>query len=453
MMDIKLEEAAQLTTDALTGFFTRDSALRFFAELESNVGLTSLSVLAVEISRFGNVNSSLGSELGDKIINTTAKRLKKIFPHAKGIARMHGDQFCLMFAGNTDIEEEVVRILDFAQRPLALRGEVIVLSVRVGVADIRCGAESASQLIHSAEVALHRSKSDRAKVSYFDAAMIEDARAQHQIENDLRVSLLTNASELHRAITNREFHLIYQPIIDTSDNSVHAFEALLRWHHPTRGLISPAVFIPIAEQISVMDVLGDWVMRKACTDAVTWSANANGTYPSVSINVSPTQFIEGNRLVKTVAKAIEESGITPERLKIEITETSNIERSLKNHLDQIKAMGCKISLDDFGTGYSSLARLTELPIDYVKVDQSFSKDLCSQDLKRAVKAERLVRAILAVGDSLDITSIVEGVETKAQLELIQAMGSKLIQGWVFSKPMPVEQINDYIEAISQESVI
>ena len=240
-----------LDRDSLTGFLTRPAAHQLVKEIETHQGVAAISLLSVEISRFGSVNSGLGSSHGDKIISLVAKRLKKMFPHAVGIARMHGDHFCLIFTGADEVESAIADILDFAQRPLAVRGEVIVLSVRVGVADHKCGLETGAELMHASEVALHHSKSERAKVAYFDAAMVADAKAMHNLENDLRVSLITNGSELHRAINNSEFRLVYQPIVSAKTGTVHAFEALLRWHHPTRGIVSPALFIPLAEQITV----------------------------------------------------------------------------------------------------------------------------------------------------------------------------------------------------------
>lgn len=430
--------------DELTGFLTRVSLMAFLSKYESPSELRRISILAVELSRFGIVNDSVGANVGDKIIATTAKRLAKLFPHAEAIARLHGDNFGLVFLDVGDIEEEVQRLLDFSQRPLAIRGEVIVLSVRIGVADQRHEVHKSSDLVHAAEVALHQTKSRAPKVAFFDDTMIDTAQTAHQLENDLRVSLVTNAVELHRAIANAEFELRYQPIVHASTGAVHAFEALLRWHHPKRGIVSPALFIPMAEQIHVMPVLGSWIIRRACADAVGWESNPDGSKPAVSINVSPTQFIEAKMLLSAVRTAIEETGIDPKRVKLEITETADFAASMRGSLDDLRALGCKIALDDFGTGYSSIAQLVDLPVDFVKVDRSLVKDLDNPAPEAARKATRLAKSILSLAESLELTPIVEGIESETGVKRIQALGGDLIQGYVYSKPLVGKDVNDFL---------
>lgn len=438
-------EENQLVTDQLTGFLTRASLREFLSRYETPSELQRISILAVELSRFGVVNDSVGMTIGDKIISNTAKRLAKVFPHAKAIARLHGDHFGLIFEDCENIEEEVIRLLDFSQRPLAIRGEVIVLSVRIGVADNHLAAETTDELVHAAEVALHYTKNKSAQVSYFDSSMTDAARSIHQLENDLRVSLVTNAAELHQAINNAEFELRYQPIVESKTGKVHAFEALLRWNHPKRGMVSPALFIPMAEQIHVMTVLGSWIIRRACADAMTWESNKDGSEPAVSINVSPIQFLEAEILISTVKTAIEETGIDPQRVKIEITESADFAPSMKKHLQELRALGCKISLDDFGTGFSSIAQLVELPVDYVKIDRSLVKDLGHDDPEIASQAIRLARSVLGLGTSLELTSIVEGIETEAGVKAVQELGGNLIQGYVFSQPLVADDVNSFIE--------
>ncbi len=438
-------EEKQLVTDQLTGLLTRASLKEFLSVYETPSELQRISILAVELSRFGVVNDSVGTTIGDKIISNTAKRLAKVFPHAKAISRLHGDHFGLIFEDCENIEEEVTRLLDFSQRPLAIRGEVIVLSVRIGVADNHLAAETTDELVHAAEVALHYTKNKSAQVSYFDSSMTNAARSIHQLENDLRVSLVTNAAELHQAINNAEFELRYQPIVESKTGKVHAFEALVRWNHPKRGIVSPALFIPMAEQIHVMTVLGSWIIRRACADAMTWESNKDGSEPAVSINVSPIQFLEAEILISTVKTAIEETGIDPQRVKIEITESADFAPSMKEHLEELRALGCKISLDDFGTGFSSIAQLVELPVDYVKIDRSLVKDLGHDDPEIASQAVRLAKSVLGLGDSLELTSIVEGIETEAGVKAVQELGGDLIQGYVFSKPLVADDVNNFIE--------
>lgn len=431
--------------DALTGFLNRVGATQRLSEIVDEIGINSLSVIAVEISRFGSMNDSIGADLGDKVISMTAKRLLKTFPDALMAARMHGDHFCLVFNAEEDIERAVTKLFDFAQRPLAIRGEVIVLSVRIGAADPRSEAKNATELLHAAEVALHRAKVQYNKISYFNAAMVDEARAQHRLENDLRVSLVKNAASLHSAIANEEFFLCYQPIISAASGQVHAFEALVRWKHPQKGIVSPALFIPMAEEIRVMDVLGAWILRRACADAMTWSATGNMPSPSVSVNVSPTQFDEPGLFEAALDNALNETGLAPSRLKLEITETAARGELLAQKLAEIRSRGCRISLDDFGTGYSSLTQLHALPLDYIKIDQSFVRGWETADATKAQQFERLTKSILALSDILELTPIVEGVESEDQVSRIIEWGGDLIQGYVYSKPMISDEVNTYLQ--------
>lgn len=365
--------------DPLTGMSNRMGVEAYLAEVAATGAPENLSLLTMELSRFGKVNDSLGAELGNKIISTVAKRLQKIFPTVALIARTHGDHFCIVFNGEVDIHEQIDQLNDFTQRPLAMRGEVIVMSVRVGVAILGPLVELPTQLLHAAEVALHRAKRDQLKRCFYQRSLENEAKASHRLENDLRVSLVTNHVELHKAINNQEFLVLYQPIVDTANQTVHAMEALIRWQHPKRGVISPADFIPMAEQIQVMDVLGNWIMRRACMDAMTFPLNADGSRPGISINVSATQFIEPGILLATVRQALEESGIEPAKLKLEITESTAFGLDKLSIIDGLRALGCKIALDDFGTGYSSLTQLNVIPLDYLKLDRSFIIAMGSDD--------------------------------------------------------------------------
>lgn len=438
------ENKLPATHDPLTGLLNRTGATEYLSQITQSVSLDSLSVIAVEISRFGSMNDSIGPELGDKIIAMTAKRLQKIFPEAIMIARMHGDHFCLAFADDGDHDTAVIKLLDFTQRPFAVRGEVIVLSVRIGVAAAHCGATSASALLHAAEVALHRAKLQLNKVSYYNATMVEEARSTHRLENDLRISLVTNAAALHSAFAHDEFFLCYQPIISATTGRVHAFEALLRWNHPQKGIVPPAQFIPMAEEIGIMDVLGAWVLRRACADAASWPLLYDTLEPGVSVNVSPTQFTEPGMLDTILDNALNESGLAPERLKLEITETAATTNDLAERLIKLRTRGCRIALDDFGTGYSSLTRLHALPLDYLKIDQSFLRGWSDRDQSDSKRLERLTRSILALAEILELTPIVEGVETEEQISCLRAWGGDLMQGYVFSKPMPAHDVVDYL---------
>ena len=430
--------------DPLTGLLSRVGAKHYLDQVVEEVDISKLAAVSVEISRFGTMNDSIGPELGDKIIAMTAKRLLKIFTEAVLIARMHGDHFCLVFDDGTDLDSVIARLFDFTQRPFAVRGEVIVLSVRIGVASPHGSAKNSQSLLHAAEVALHRAKLKLNKVSYYNAGMVEQARSAHRLENDLRISLVTNASALHSAIANDEFFICYQPIIYSSTGQIHSFEALLRWNHPSKGVISPLQFIPMAEEIGIMDILGSWVLRRACADAAMWPSINNVLAPGVSVNVSPAQFNEITILENALDAALTESGIEAKRLKLEITETGAASDELPEQLRILRARGCQIALDDFGTGYSSLTRLHSLPLDYLKIDQSFLRGLSSDNPLESKRLERLTRSILALAEILELVPIVEGVETQHQIDIVRSWGGDLVQGFVYSKAMIADSVLDYL---------
>jgi len=407
-----------------------------------------LSVVTVELARFGSVNDSTGAEIGNKIISTVAKRLKKIFTNVALIARTHGDHFCLVLNGDEDLNEQIEMLNDFTQRPLAIRGEIIVLSIRVGVAVLGPAVALPTKLLHAAEVALHRAKRDKIKRCFFYRDLESEAKASHRLENDLRVSLVNNHAELHKAINNNEFYILYQPIVNIATRQVHSMEALIRWNHPQRGIISPAQFIPMAEQIQVMDVLGNWVLRLACKDAVSFPKNADGSQPGISINVSATQFMNPGILLASVNKAMHDSGIDPGLVKLEMTESTALSIDKIFLLNSLKSLGCQIALDDFGTGFSSLTQLNALPLDYLKLDRGFISAIGGDDPIEDQRSERMTRAIIAIANLFDLQPIVEGVESRLQCDRLAKNGARLMQGYFFAKPLALEGACNFVKQYS-----
>lgn len=446
MTTVDTVRAAQPVLDQLTGFLTRQSLNVILQAQAIRENMTDLAFLAIEMSRFGLLNASLGSETADRIIATIARRMARLFPNATAIARLHGDHFGVVFAQSADIDAQVRRLLEFAERPMAIDGEVTVLNIRVGVATGKMGLESPQELVQAAEAALYQSKTQMTKIAYFETDMLETARSAHALENDLRVSLVTNSPDLHRALANDEFELNFQPIVDSSSGQIHAFEALLRWQHPRRGMVPPSAFIPLAEQIHVMNVLGQWVLRRAMAEAMTWKAGPDGTVPKVSVNLSVVQFDEPDVLVAAVQTALIESGLPGERLNLEITESAQFSPVIRPHLDRLLLLGCTIALDDFGTGYGSISELASLPIHYVKLDRSLVRDVADIDEPRANRARKIVAASLSLADSLGVKAVIEGIETPAGLAAVRALGGQLIQGFVYAKPMPAENVNDFIRS-------
>lgn len=430
--------------DPLTGLLNRLGLAAALQEFDT-LGRRGLTLFSVQLARFGHINSSLGGEIADRIITLTARRLQKTFPNALHIARTHGDHFCLLFEGLDAVEETIERLDDFTRRPFAVQGEIIVLSVRCGVARMDDSLGSAGMLLHGSETALQVAKATKTRASFYKPEMEEQARQAHRFENDLRVSIVNHHADLHRALANDEFQVHYQPIIECDTGQLYAFEALMRWSHPTNGPVRPDLFIPLAEQIQVMHILGSWVIQKAIADAATWPPRADGQAVGVSINISACQFIEPAILLNTVSQALDQTKLDPALVKLEITESSAFVDTMSETLQRLKDMGCRIALDDFGKGYSCLTQLHELPLDYMKLDRSFLNDLESKDPDKAMRSRKLIQAILALSGTFDIAAIAEGVETRQQLDEVRQMGAKLVQGFLYSRARPASEIPDYIK--------
>ena len=430
------------TLDFLTGLLTRADTLRELDELILEETSESIAVVLLDIGRFRRVNDSVGIQVGDRIIKLIAKRIKKAAPEAFIIGRTSGDNFALVFKGLADkqVEEIIDRLLDFCKRPLAVGGNIIVISISLGWAITKSteGNDGLS-LFHAADVALHYAQNNGLEIVQFAPVMLNAAQAAHTVENDLRVSIVTQTPELHKAIATQQFSIHYQPIVSGFDCSLVGFEALLRWKHPERGMISPAQFIPIAEEVGVIDLLGSWVMRKACKDMVQWQDSLSLDELFLSINVSPRQFHHPNSLINTIKQSLDESGLSPHCLKLEVTETSTLV-SQSEIFWKIKEIGCQLSLDDFGKGYSSLTYLHSLPFDDVKIDKSFVSSLDSQNQELKMVSEKMVCAIYGLCNAVDLAVIVEGVETQMQLDFIRRLGYPMCQGFLFSNPIPGDRL-------------
>lgn len=448
-----MHESTPLATpqmqDPLSGLVSRIGLERALSAYQGDASPQALTLMVVELSRFGSVNESMGAALGNKIIKTISKRLITIFPTAALIARTHGNHFCLLFEGEIDVDAQVELLNDFTQRPLALSGQIIVLTVCIGIATLGALVDTPTELLHAAEVALHRAKREGLKHSAYQSHFVSEAKAAHQLENDLRISLVTNHAELHKAIANDEFKVVYQPIVDVVHHKVHAFEALMRWHHPQRGIVSPNVFIPMAESIQLMDILGSWVMRRACMDAMSFPPNADGSLPALSVNVSGTQFHNPDILLTAITQALKDAGLPASRLKIEITESTAFGMKKIDIVNKIRDMGCSIALDDFGTGFSSLTQLIATPLDYIKLDTSFIQAIGRDNQQAEQRSDKLTRAVLSIAQALKMQTIVEGVETAAQCDKLMQYGGHLIQGYYFSQPLPLEQACQFVTAFNR----
>jgi diguanylate cyclase (GGDEF)-like protein/PAS domain S-box-containing protein len=412
--------------DALTNLPNRTL---FREQLEQALELANrddqLAVLCLDLDHFKEINDSLGHPIGDALLGKVAARLRECIGQGDAVARLGGDEFAIVqFSRNSDpsaAEQLAARIVEAVSAPYEIEGHQIVIGTSIGIALAPIDGENPDELLKNADLALYRAKADgRGTYRFFEAGMDARAQARRMLELDLRLALQRD-----------EFEVYYQPIRDLASDETVVFEALVRWNHAQRGLIAPGHFIPLAEETSLIVPLGDWVLRRACMDAATWSKQAG-----VAVNLSPVQFKNPN-LVASVKAALEASRLPAHRLELEITESVLLQNSEATRaiLHELRALGVKISLDDFGTGYSSLSYLRSFPFDKIKIDRSFVNELATRTDSMAI-----IRAVTGLGRSLGITTTAEGVENEAQLELLRREGCTQAQGYLFSKPRPVSEV-------------
>ena len=382
-----------------------------------------LAVLFLDLDRFKTVNDSLGHPVGDALLCAVTKRLQKAVGGADMVARLGGDEFAIvqMGADPADASELAARIIEMISDSFEIAGHQVVIGVSVGIAVAPADGRQSDQLLRNADMALYRAKSEgRGTYHFFQAEMDAQMQARHALEHDLR-----------KALTAGEFELYYQPIVELGTGKVTSFEALIRWNHPTRGVVGPGDFISVAEEIGLIVPLGDWVLKQACRDAAAWPAPL-----SVAVNLSAAQF-RNPTLALSVVSALGASGLAANRLELEITETVLLqdERAVLDTLHQVRQLGVRISMDDFGTGYSSLSYLRSFPFDKIKIDRSFIRELGKRDDCIAI-----IRAVARLGSNLGMVTIAEGVETPEQLEILRGEGCTHAQGYLFSPPRPVSEV-------------
>ncbi len=383
-----------------------------------------LAVLYLDLDLFKNVNDSLGHTTGDELLRAVAGRLRDCVRETDTISRVGGDEFCIIqtdISDATDAERLAGRIAEAIRAPYDLHGHLVMIDASIGIALAPADGTDANELLKNADMALYGAKADgRGAFRFFEPHM--DARMKERRALELA---------LRQAFDNGEFELHYQPILNLEEGEVRCCEALLRWHHPQRGMISPADFIPIAEEIGLVSTLGEWVIRRACEDAAQWPINVG-----VAVNLSPSQLTSKN-LLPTVVSSLASSRLPAERLELEITEAvlmQNSETTLRM-LHQLRALGIRISMDDFGTGYSSLSYLRSFPFDKIKIDRCFIKSLGTDP-----ESDAIVRAVAELADSLGMTTTAEGVETRQQFDFVRRLGCNDIQGWFHSRAMPVHEL-------------
>ena len=388
------------------------------------------AILMLDLDRFKLVNDTLGHGLGDTLLRKTAQRLKAALGVHDIVARLGGDEFAILqvdVAGPEATDALATRIIELMGRPFLIDGMLVNVGASVGAAFAPMDGIDPDQLLRNADLALYKAKADgKGTFRRFEPALDARMQARRGLEADLR-----------RAIVVQEFELYYQPLVDARTGRINAAEALVRWRHPDRGLVSPAEFIPLAEETGLIGPLGQWVLRTACAQAAQWPVHIR-----VAVNLSPAQFRDV-RLADTVKAALAASGLSANRLELEITEgvlLADEERTLAT-LTKLRAAGVGISMDDFGTGYSSLSYLRRFPFDKIKVDQSFVRQLPSDPESAAI-----VRAIITMGTCLGMSITVEGVETAEQFAFTTGEGCDQVQGYHVSRPLPLGEFLSFVDA-------
>jgi diguanylate cyclase (GGDEF)-like protein/PAS domain S-box-containing protein len=387
-------------------------------------GGSGFAVICLDLDNFKWVNDTLGHSLGDTLLQQLGERLRRELPERETVARLGGDEFAILQSHVEkpgDVTELMARLLSVFGEPFDLDGHTVTVGASMGVALAPDDGCDADRLLKNADMALYRAKAEgKGAFCFFEQDMDARVQSRRRLEIDMRTALQAGGFEVH-----------YQPLVGLASGEFRAFEALIRWPHPERGMISPVEFIPVAEETGLISQLGLFVLRRACADAVRWPDGV-----SVAVNLSPIQFKNG-LLLQTVHDALADAGLPPTRLELEITEALLLDKSelVSSTLHALRALGVRISMDDFGTGYSSLSYLRSFPFDKIKIDRSFVHDISAN-----ADSQAIVRAIVSLGESLGIKITAEGVETENDLAYLKAEGCTEGQGFLFSKALPQREI-------------
>ena len=383
-----------------------------------------LAVLYLDLDQFKNVNDTLGHPAGDKLLVAVADRLRTCLRDCDMVARFGGDEFAVLQIGLAAPHEAGAlgeRIVTLLSEPYDIDGQQAVIGASVGIALAPADGETAEQLLRNADIALYQAKEDGRRVfRFFEPGMGDSLRARRALEFDLR-----------KALAAGEFELYYQPLVTLETGVICGFEALLRWHHPVRGIVAPAEFIPLAEEIGLIVPIGEWVLRQACAEAAAWPDDLK-----VAVNLSPVQFKKSN-LPQVVFATLASTGLPAARLDLEITESLFLTESKTNlaTLRSLRALGVGIAMDEFGIGYSGLSYLRAFPFDKIKIDRSFISEL-----GESADCMAIIKAVTNLGSTLGIPILAEGAETEKQLARLRQVGCTEMQGYLFSQPIPASEI-------------
>jgi diguanylate cyclase (GGDEF)-like protein len=388
----------------------------------------SVALLYLDLDGFKAVNDTLGHACGDELLKGVGRRLSASADETVFAARLSGDEFAIVLSAGEQPRQALAladHLIAALQMPFELGGRAVQIGTSIGIAVTTDAEENAETLLHNADIALYRAKvRQRGTCELFSPEMDVERLSRLALERDLRAGL-----------AEEQFEVFYQPLLEANAGGLVGFEALLRWKHPVRGVVPPAEFIPIAEEIGLIHEIGAWVLKQACTDAMGWAPELR-----VAVNLSPVQFTKST-LLDNVRVALESSGLAAHRLELEITESTLMQDSeaTLDTLHKLRARGTRISMDDFGTGYSSLSYLRLFPFDKIKIDRSFIKAMAQDE-----GSIEIIRAVIGLGRALHIKVLAEGVETGEQWDMLRSEGCDELQGYFFSKPRPLAEIGSLL---------
>jgi diguanylate cyclase (GGDEF)-like protein len=422
--EVELDRLAR--QDSLTGLPNREVLRRALDDALVSAARRKhrCSVFLMDLDRFKAVNDTLGHPAGDTLLRLVSLRLREVIGEAGQVGRLGGDEFEVVLPATSnkdDLSQLAQGIIDSLSRPYTINGTVVSIGASVGIVTSDYDDRTSDDLMRDADLALYAAKAAGKGTFRFFAPEMHDAARQRQLmESDLRV-----------ALEKGQLRVVFQPSVDASSEAVTGFEALIRWDHPEHGPVSPALFIPLAEEIGLINEIGEWVLRTACNEAAKWPQQV-----SVAVNLSPVQF-KSHALPATVRSALSDAGLAAKRLELEITEgvLLNNDEHVHDMIDNLKKIGVKLALDDFGTGYSSLSYLLRVPFDKIKIDQSFVRGASDPESRNAA----LIRAMVGLASDLQMQTTAEGVETQDELLLIRNLGCSLVQGYIFGKPMSADE--------------
>ena len=411
-------------TEIANRFHFREQLDSWFQQLGPGTGF---AVHWIDLDHFKEVNDTLGHPSGDALLKSVAKRLRGILREPDVVARLGGDEFAIIqTAVRTQAQAAKLakRVLRVIGEPHHVLGRKVTVAASIGIALAPSQGSDVDELLKNADLALYRAKaSGRGNYAFFEPERDQKPGDRRGLEADLKV-----------ALEERQLELYYQPIVELKRKEVMGFEALICWHHPERGLVSPGDFIPLAEETGLIVEIGAWALKQACNEAVRWPAHIK-----VTVNLSAVQFEQGD-LYRTVVDALAHSGLSPSRLELEITESLLLRDEAKTHklLHKLRALGVKIALDDFGTAYASLSYLRSFPFDKIKIDRTFIGDL---DMPKRKDCVAIIHAVAGLAKQMQMSTVAEGVETLDHLNTVSIAGCEEVQGFYFSRPVPASNVN------------